>query len=139
MHPTVTPRESQPTVEIEPSPHITRAERLRRIQNLARLMDEALVIPGTNFRVGLDSLIGLVPVAGDIISTAFSVYIIRESVRMGAPKWLLARMTWNAGVDFAVGAVPLAGDVFDVIWKANKKNVRLLERWVAKQEHRHAR
>lgn len=115
---------------------LSRAERLQRLQMLARLMDEAFVVPGTNVRVGLDSVIGLLPVAGDLISTALAIYIIREAARMGAPKLLLARMAWNAGIDLAAGAVPVAGDLFDVVWKANRKNVRLLERWLAKQERR---
>ena len=113
--------------------------RLQRIRSLVRMMDEAFTIPGTNFKVGMDSLIGLLPVAGDLVSAAVALYIVREAAQLGAPKWLLARMTWNVGVDAAVGAVPVAGDLFDVAWKANRKNLRLLERWLEKQERRGAR
>lgn len=101
-------------------------ERLARLEALATLMDAALVIPGTNVRVGFDALIGLVPGIGDLVSAAVSGFILLEARRLGAPRWLLARMAGNIAVDAIGGAVPLVGDLFDVAFRANLKNVRLL-------------
>ncbi|MGE0340348.1 MAG: DUF4112 domain-containing protein [Xanthobacteraceae bacterium] len=101
-------------------------ERLARLETLATLMDAALVIPGTNVRVGFDALIGLVPGIGDLISAAVSGFIIVEARRLGAPRWLLARMAGNVAVDAIGGTIPLVGDLFDIAFRANLKNVRLL-------------
>lgn len=91
-------------------------------------MDSQFNVPGTDIQFGLDAIIGLVPGIGDLISGAVSVWLIREARRLGAPKWLIARMIWNVAVDVGVGAVPLVGDMFDVAWKANRKNIELLSR-----------
>ncbi len=115
------------------SPAQDRERRIRRIRSLARLMDEAFQVPGTNYRIGLDSIIGLVPGVGDAITAGFAFYLIRESAALGVPRRILARMIWNAGIDLVGGTIPVAGDLFDVAWKANKKNVRLLERWLQSQ------
>ncbi|HRF08471.1 MAG TPA: DUF4112 domain-containing protein [Xanthobacteraceae bacterium] len=104
------------------------SERLARLETLATLMDAALVIPGTNVRVGFDALIGLVPGIGDVASAAISCFIIVEARRLGAPRWLLARMAGNVAVDAVGGVIPLVGDLFDVAFRANLKNVRLLRR-----------
>ena len=101
--------------------------RLKRLRALARLLDEAMRLPGTQYRVGIDALIGLVPVVGDLVSAGLAVYIMREAARLGVSRLILLRMTANVGVDLLVGAVPVAGDLFDVVWKANKKNLALLE------------
>lgn len=103
-------------------------ERLARLETLATLMDAALVIPGTNVRIGFDALIGLVPGVGDLISAAVSGFIIVEARRLGAPRWLLARMAGNVAIDAVGGTIPLVGDLFDVAFRANLKNVRLLRR-----------
>jgi hypothetical protein len=97
------------------------------------LLDEAVRIPGTNFRLGLDALIGLVPGAGDVVTTALAAYIVAEAARLGVSKPVLFRMLVNLGLDFMLGAVPVAGDVFDAVWKANRKNLDLLERHLAKR------
>ena len=91
-------------------------------------MDSQFEVPGTSIKVGLDSLIGLVPGVGDLISTAVSVWLIREARRLGASRWLVARMIWNVAVDTTIGIVPVVGDMFDVAWKANRKNIELLAR-----------
>ncbi|RTL71229.1 MAG: DUF4112 domain-containing protein, partial [Hyphomicrobiales bacterium] len=93
---------------------------------LANLMDSAFVIPGTQVRMGLDGLIGLVPVIGDLITTAISSYILVEARRLGASRFTLARMAMNIAVDGVFGAVPVAGDVFDVAFRANRRNVKIL-------------
>jgi hypothetical protein len=101
-------------------------EALERLERLARLLDTAVVVPGTSIRFGADAVIGLVPGIGDLITTLISSYIVYEAHRLGAPKRLIARMIGNVVLDSVLGAVPLAGDVFDVIWRANRRNVRLL-------------
>lgn len=104
----------------------TRAERIARIDWLARLLDTRFAVPFTKFRFGADSLIGLAPGLGDAVTTALSLYIVYEAHKLGAPKHLIARMLGNVAIDGLIGAVPVAGDVFDVIWRANRRNVRIL-------------
>ena len=98
-------------------------ERLRR---LAWLLDSSIPIPGTRWTVGIDALIGLVPVLGDVAGMLLSSYILLEAVRLGAPKRVLARMALNIAVEGLVGSIPLLGDLFDAGFKANQRNIRLL-------------
>jgi Domain of unknown function (DUF4112) len=98
-------------------------ERLRR---LAHLLDDRFSIPGTRYRIGLDGLIGLVPGIGDAATTLLALYIVLEARRLGVPVSKLGRMGLNVGVDAVLGAVPLVGDLFDVAWKSNRRNLRLL-------------
>ena len=100
--------------------------RLGRLDKLARLLDTALPIPGMGFRIGLDGLLGLVPGVGDTIGAMFSVYIILEAARLGFPKGTLLRMIGNVAVETLVGTVPILGDIFDIVWKANVRNLALL-------------
>jgi hypothetical protein len=104
--------------------------RVGRLRRLSYLLDNSIPIPGTRFRIGLDSIIGLIPGVGDLVGGAFSLYIILEAASLGAPRSLLARMGWNVAIDVLVGAVPLLGDLFDAGWKANVRNLALLERQV---------
>jgi len=108
----------------------SRGARIARIDALATLLDTALVIPGTGVRFGLDALIGLFPVVGDIITTALSLFIVHEAYQLGTPGHVIARMLGNVAIDGAFGAVPLVGDVFDVLWRANRRNVLLLREWL---------
>lgn len=101
-----------------------RVERLRRV---GWMLDSTFKLPGTGIRFGVDSLIGLVPGLGDLVAGALSLYIIAESARLGVPRGLLLRMGWNVAVDTFVGEVPILGDIFDVAWKANMRNLALLE------------
>jgi hypothetical protein len=103
---------------------------LARLETLAHLMDTAFVIPGINRRVGFDALIGLVPLVGDVAGMVISSFIVYEARRLGAPRWLIGRMALNVAFDGVIGAVPLAGDIFDAAFKANRRNVRLLRRWM---------
>jgi uncharacterized protein DUF4112 len=112
---------------------LTREQRLARLEALAKLLDVAFILPGTNIRYGIDGLIGLIPVVGDIITTAISLWLVREARALGAPWYLTARMLANVAVDGVVGIVPLAGDAFDVMFRANVRNVRLLRHWMEKQ------
>lgn len=99
---------------------------LRRLSQLANLLDDRYAIPGTNVRFGLDAVIGLLPGIGDLAGAALSSYIVLEGKRLGIPKRLLLRMVKNIAVDAAFGAIPIIGDIADIQWKANRKNVRLL-------------
>jgi hypothetical protein len=103
---------------------------LRRARALATLLDEAVRIPGTSVRFGVDPLVGLVPGLGDLIGGAASIYIILEAARAGASSSVLLRMAVNVGIDTLVGALPVLGDLFDFAWKSNTRNVRLLARHV---------
>ncbi|ARQ00086.1 DUF4112 domain-containing protein [Pseudorhodoplanes sinuspersici] len=104
----------------------SRAQRLARLDRLATLLDTAFVIPFTKIRFGVDGLFGLAPVVGDVVTTGLALYIVYEAHKLGAPRHVLARMIGNVALDGLIGAVPVAGDVFDVIWRANKRNVRIL-------------
>ncbi|MGY3546019.1 hypothetical protein ACVWZ4_001412 [Bradyrhizobium sp. USDA 4472] len=116
-----------------PFGNLTREQRIARFEAIAKLLDVAFVLPGTNIRYGIDGLIGLIPVVGDIISTAISLWLVREARALGAPWYITARMLGNVAVDGVVGIVPFAGDAFDVMFRANMRNVRLLRRWLDKQ------
>src|SRR5262245_53566814 len=108
----------------------SRGARIARIDALATLLDTALAIPGTGVRFGLDALIGLFPVVGDIITTVLSLFIVHEAYQLGAPGHVIARMLGNVALDGLLGSVPLVGDAFDVLWRANRRNVRLLLEWL---------
>lgn len=111
-------------------------EVLHRVRHLAQLLDNRFTIPGTSYRFGLDSLIGLIPGIGDLATGAISAYIVYLARTQGVPKHVLARMAWNIAVDTGIGAIPLLGDVMDFAWKANLKNVKLLERHLHKASTR---
>lgn len=100
---------------------------LNRIRKLSRLMDTSIRIPLTGFRIGIDPIIGLIPGAGDLISTAFSAYIIFLATRFGIPRQDLAKMIFNVGLETVVGTVPLVGDLFDAFYKSNIRNLTILE------------
>jgi hypothetical protein len=114
-----------------------RAQALKRIEMLARLLDDAFQLPGTRIRIGWDGLLGLIPGVGDTATTLLSGYIIWEAKRLGISKWTLTRMLGNLGIDFLVGAVPLLGDAFDLAWKANRRNIELLHRTLRNQTTSH--
>ena len=106
---------------------MTHEERLTQVRWLAGMMDDAFHVPGTKLRFGWDTILGLFPGLGDVLTSALSLLIVHHAWQTGASKLTLARMLGNVGVDFVVGAVPFIGDVFDFVWKANRKNARLLE------------
>ncbi len=101
---------------------------LARLRWLSQLLDNAIPIPGTNYRLGLDPLLGLVPGGGDILGGILSLYLIWQAALLGASKASLLRMGLNVIIETLVGVVPVLGDLFDVAWKANLKNLALLER-----------
>ena len=116
-----------------PFGNLTREQRFARLEALAKLLDVAFILPGTNIRYGIDGLIGLIPVVGDIITTAISLWLVREARALGAPWHITTRMLANVALDGVVGIVPLAGDAFDVMFRANVRNVRMLKRWMDRQ------
>ena len=116
-----------------PFGNLTREQRLARLEALSKLLDVAFILPGTNIRYGIDGLIGLIPVVGDLITTAISLWLVREARALGAPWHITARMLGNVALDGVVGLVPIAGDAFDVMFRANVRNVRMLKRWMDKQ------
>jgi hypothetical protein len=107
-----------------------RNEIRQRLNRLAWLLDSSIPIPGTRLSIGIDALIGLVPFIGDLVGVLLSSSILIEAARLGAGRSLLARMALNVAVEGLAGLVPFAGDVFDAAWKANQRNVRLLNQWL---------
>jgi hypothetical protein len=107
-----------------------RPEQLDRARTLARLLDRSFRIPGTSIRFGLDPILGLLPVGGDVAAALGSGYILFVAWRNGAPGALIGRMLLNVLVDTVAGSVPVLGDLFDAGWKANSRNVALLESWL---------
>lgn len=103
-----------------------RTRRLQRLRTVAMVMDTAIAIPGTNIRFGADSLLGLVPVAGDFAGALVGLAIVNEARRLGVPGHKMGRMIANIGLDTLVGAVPLLGDVFDVYFKSHRRNVQIV-------------
>jgi hypothetical protein len=116
-----------------PFANLTREQRLARLDAIAKLLDIAFVLPGTKIRYGVDGIIGLIPVVGDIIATALSLWLVREARALGAPWHITARMLTNVAIQGVVGTVPVAGDSFDVLFRANIRNVRMLRRWMDRQ------
>ena len=101
---------------------------LRRLRALSHVLDNAIAIPGIGYRVGLDPLIGLLPGGGDLVAGFISIYVVAEAARLGVPAATLGRMGLNILTEVVIGTVPMIGDLFDVAWKANARNVDLVER-----------
>jgi len=109
----------------------SKADTLREIARLRRfawMMDAAVRVPGTQFRFGIDTVLGLFPVGGDVAAGLLSLVIVWRAHRLGVSKPVLARMAMNIGIEVLVGAVPVLGDAFDTVFKANLRNIALMER-----------
>jgi hypothetical protein len=104
---------------------------LQRIRFAGKILEGIIAVPGTDKKIGLDPIIGLVTGGGDSVGFMMSAYILVESLRFKLPKETLMRMLTNVAIDAVVGAVPFLGDVFDFFWKSNSKNIRLLEAHLA--------
>ncbi len=102
-------------------------EKLIRLKRLSERLDDTFTIPGTKYKIGIEALIGAVPIIGDLIGGILASYIMYSGMKMGAPPRIIARMAVNIAIDFAIGSIPIIGDLFDLVWKANKKNVELIE------------
>ncbi len=111
-------------------------ETFQKLDALSRLLDTAILIPGTNIRFGLDALIGLVPGIGDMITTAISSWMIYEAHRLGISRFALMRMIGNVALDGVVGSVPIVGDAFDVAFRANRRNMAILRDQLDKKRRR---
>ena len=109
-------------------PHSVR----QRVEAMEQLLERSFHIPGTKIPFGLDSVIGLVPVLGDVITAAMGAYMVWEARNLGMSKWQLMRMAANVGIDTALGAIPLAGDAFDFLWRSNSKNLRIIKKHLDK-------
>jgi len=103
-----------------------------RVEALERILERAFVFPGTKIPFGLDSVIGLVPVLGDLVTAFMGAYMVWEARNLGMSKWQLIRMTANIGIDTAIGAIPFVGDAFDLVWRSNSKNLRIIKKHLDK-------
>ena len=103
-------------------------QRLQALRAFARLLDSAFVVPGTSYRVGLDPILGFIPGLGDLISPLFAIGILLQARDLNVPRVVQFRMVMNVAIDALLGVIPFAGDLFDFVWKANDRNMALLER-----------
>lgn len=106
---------------------------LAKLQKLSVLMDSTFSLPGTHIRFGFDSIVGLIPVIGDTLTAGISWYIYSFAKRAGVPGHKRMLMVWNIFIDWLIGLIPLLGDVFDVAFKANRKNVRIITTHIESQ------
>ena len=104
----------------------------RRIEAMEQLLERSFTVPGLNYKIGLDSVAGLVPVVGDFVTAAMGMWLVWEAKNLGLPKWKLWRMTGNVAFDTAVGAVPVVGDAFDFLFRSNSKNLKIVKRHLDK-------
>ncbi len=107
---------------------------IERLRTISHLLDNAITIPGTDYGVGIDPLLGLLPVGGDLMSTIFSAYMVVEAAQLDLPRESLIRMAINLILDTLAGTVPVVGDLFDVAWKANTRNMELIETHMQSQK-----
>ena len=110
-----------------------RQQRLNRVRWIASTMDDRYTVPGTRVRFGWDSIIGLLPGVGDVVTSAASFVVVHHAWRLGAPFSVLKRMIGNISLDLAFGCIPIFGDAFDLVWKANRRNAELIEAFIAPQ------
>jgi hypothetical protein len=122
-------------VRVERYAHHEIEAAVARVEAVARIMDSMFEIPGTKVRIGLDAIIGVVPIVGDLISQVISSYIIWEARQLGISRFTMARMIANSAIDTVVGMIPFAGDAFDIYFRANLKNLALLKAHLAKHGH----
>ena len=106
-------------------------EKLVRLRQLSENLDESFTIPGTNIKFGMDALLGLVPGGGDLVSGIFSLYMLRAAIKMKLPKKAIFSMLVNILLDTTIGIIPVAGDIFDIFWKSNKRNLKIIEKYLA--------
>ena len=109
-------------------------EKLVRLRQLSKNLDESFTIPGTKIKFGMDALLGLVPGGGDLVSGIFSLYMLRAAMKMNLPKRAIFSMLANIILDTTVGVNPVAGDIFDVFWKSNKRNMNIIDKHIARFE-----
>ena len=106
-------------------------EKLVRLRQLSKNLDESFTIPGTNVKFGMDAILGLVPGGGDLVSGIFSLYMLRAAIKMNLPKRAILSMLANLVLDTTIGIIPVAGDIFDIFWKSNKRNMNIIDKYTA--------
>ena len=106
------------------------SETLIRLRQLSKNLDESFTIPGTKIKFGIDSLLGLIPIGGDIVSGIFSLYMLRAAIKMKLPKTAILSIFINIALDTTIGAIPIAGDIFDIFWKSNTRNLKIIEKYL---------
>jgi hypothetical protein len=102
-------------------------EKLLRLKLLSERLDDSIKIPGTNQKIGIDAIVGIIPILGDFIGVIFSTYIMYSGIKMGVSSKIVKKMAANIAIEFVIGSIPIIGDIFDALWKANKRNVELIE------------
>ena len=102
-------------------------EKLLRLKLLSERLDDLIKIPGTNQKIGIDAIVGVIPILGDFIGVIFSTYIMYSGIKMGVSPKIVMKMAANIAIEFIIGSFPIIGDIFDILWKANKRNVELIE------------
>jgi hypothetical protein len=112
------------------SDYNSQAATLKRLRQLSRLLDTVITVPGTPIAIGLDPILGFIPVGGDVLGLMLSSYIVLEAARLGIPKKILTRMIVNIIIDTLVGSIPVLGDIFDFAWTANEYNLKLIEQYL---------
>ena len=110
-------------------------EKLVRLRQLSKNLDESFTIPGTNIKFGMDAILGLVPGGGDLVSGIFSLYMLRAAMKMKLPKRAIISILANIILDTTIGIIPVAGDIFDIFWKSNKRNMNIIEKHIAHFEN----
>ena len=103
-----------------------------RVEAMEKVLERAFVIPGINRPIGIDSIVGLIPVVGDVVTALMGAYIVWEARNLGMSKLQLTRMAANVGIDTALGAIPFAGDIFDFFWRSNSKNLKIIRKHLDK-------
>ena len=124
------------TMKMNMQKRITQTSTISNLDSLAKLMDSRFTIPGTNIRFGLDSIIGLLPGVGDFATFMVSGYMVSILAKNGASGFVLARMTLNILIDALIGSIPILGDIFDVVFKANQRNIKLLREHYVEGRHK---
>ncbi len=104
----------------------------KRIEAMEQLLERSFTIPGVNYPIGLDSIVGLIPVVGDLVTAAMGAYLVWEAKNLGLPKWKLWRMAGNIAFDTALGAIPVAGDAFDLLFRSNTRNLKIVKKHLDK-------
>lgn len=104
----------------------------QRVEVMEKLLERSFTVPGTKIPVGLDTVVGLIPVIGDVVTAAMGAYIVWEARNLGMSKFQLTRMAANVGIDTVLGAIPLVGDAFDFFWRSNSKNLKIISKHLDK-------
>jgi hypothetical protein len=104
----------------------------QRIEGMEKVLERLFVVPGINRPVGLDVILDLIPIAGDLVGTALGAWIVWEARNLGMPKWQIARMAGNVGIDTLLGAIPLVGAIPDFFFRSNTRNLRIIRKWLDK-------